>query len=791
MFSLSNRPRTSARTARRTALNVEQLEGRDLMSAQPVLFSTLSELPFSDLSNTPVTAQIRTYLPTLSTAALMESRVQGRLSTGADVDVVKLQLQKGQIFTVDTDFSTFGARVYGAAPKLTLYNSAGQSLIQGGNLGIGYRIVDTGTYYLGIAATSRFTDPATFGANYTLHVRPIGLASNDLDPSWLGRTEGGIYVWQDGDHINISGPTGHGFSVAGAWQKTTSGTAGAISSTYTVANNLVHIKTDIGDISLDGMSLTTAPGKFGDLYGELQSSSFVATSQIIENLARLFGDETPFDMQLNPDNLPFTVGEIGLRLGKDPLLQATGAPVNAAVPYFYINAAAGVNASSNGSFAGLTYQIGALVLDPGDPFLYVGSNVYGYGVGLSRNGLIPFTPEKDPSQFQGKLFGHVYLAGEFRLPTPLPFSVSGDIVINLNGHGTGPVSAETASSLGSISNALTSLGDDGPSTDAGTETDGGTSTGGSSGSVLPGRNFSIGINGNFNFLLPVQELVDQQLATNPGTKWFEEHPNTSLATEYVWNWLPEDLSLALASASAIYDGPNGALYFRGGTNNYLEDTPLEFLSTGATQLDVDGAWMEGGKFFLDAEGSFGTLGAPITGRVTLARKFDLPPELASLIKGQAVSGTAPVTTTGGYLELGVNVLGSGVTLKGHVNSNGDFSLTGTAGINLGIASSSQTVTLSYSQAEGVRFSTMVTGTVPITSTVRAKVTVQVELGLNGSGPLSYSGTGTATLQVKTPHVSWSGVSWSWDDAVSVSIGVSNDGFWFTGLGYDIDVDWPI
>jgi hypothetical protein len=776
-------------STRRAVLALEQLERRDLMSAQPVLFTTLSE-GARDFANAPTTRVARNLPAMVATSSMMESRVKGRLATAADVDVVKVHLEKGQIFTLDADVRSVGAR--SAAAKLTLFNRSGQALARSGAQGLGYRITETGTYFVGIAAGFRLGAPANFRADYTLHVRPIGLANDDLAPHWLQRNEGGIYVWQNGDMLNISGPVGHGFSIRGNWVKTTTGRPGALTTTYKTYDNLVHIQTSIGaeiPLYLDtfGMSLTTAPGKFGDLYGELKSSAIWATSEIIQGIVRKFGDDTPFGMDLSADNMPFTLGEIGLRLGKDPLLQATGAPINAAVPYLYINAGAGVNASSEGSFAGITYNLGTLIVDPADPFLYVATDYYGAGVGLSHQGLIPFKPEKAPSQFSGQLFGHVYVAGEFSLleVTGLPLSVSGEIVLNLNGHGTGHVSAANAAAIGSVSNAMTSMNNDA------SPTGGGASTGtGAAGDASFWRNFSVGINGNLNFLLPLQQLADTGLSQYPGTDWFLNHPKTSMAAEYLWHWLPEELSVALASASVIYDGPNGGLFFRGGTNDFLEGTELAFLTSGNTSLDVDGAWLEGGKLLLDAKGQYGTLGLPIQGRVMLAHEYDLPPALASLIKGQAIAGTAPVTTTGGYMELGLNVLGSGVTLKGRVKSNGDIELTGTAAANVGIASAAQTVTLSYTQAEGLKFTSVLTGSITITDTIRAKVTVNITLGVNSAGNLVYSGSGSAKIQVKTPHVSLKGVTWSWDDWGSVNIGVSNQAFWFTALGHNVQIALP-
>jgi hypothetical protein len=765
MFSIFRKTKPAVRAARRVNLKVEQFERRDLMAA-PVVFSSISEsIPFLgpiDFADAPTA--VNKVLPTVAVSPVMESRISGRLTTGADVDVVKVPLLQGQILTADADFSAFGGRLVNTVtPKLTLFNSAGQAIVSGPTLG--YRITESGTYYVGIGATGKLMD---YGADYTVHLRPVGLASANLDPSWLQRTEGGMYAWLDGNTLNISGPVGHGFGIRGNWQQVVTGTPGNLTSQYETYDNLVYVQTPIGaeiPLYLDnyGMQIRTKAGKFGDLYGEITSSAIWATSEIFHGIAAKFGDTTPFGMRLTASNMPFTLGEIGLKLGNDPLLQATGAPLNAAVPYLFINGTAGLN----GDFAGLHYSFGHVMLDPGDPMLYVGSDYYGYGVGLSYHGLIPFTPEKAPSQYQKSLFGHVYASGTFDLTkiTGVPLNISGDVVLNLNANHTQLISAPSVS----ISTAMGSLQ-------------------ASASAVVDSewwKNFSLGINASLNVSIP---LGTSQWGT-AGKNALTEGGHTILAS--AMSWLPDDFDLSLATASLIYDGPETALYLRGGTNNLLEGTPLEFLSSANTMVDIDAAFKEGGELFLDAKGQYALVGMPVQGRFLAARDYDLPPALAALITGQTQSGSAPVNTTGAYIEVGANVLGSGVTLKGRVQSNGDFQLTGTAGVNLGMADASVTVQFTNHNT-GVSFTATLTGTITMADTVRAKVTVNFKLGADTNGNIRYSAStsSTARIQVKTPHFSTKGVTYSWDDVASVGIGISNEAFWFSAQGYNVRINLP-
>lgn len=773
MFSFFSKSTAVSKTiARKSNLNVEQLEGRDLMAA-PVVFSTLTEtVPgtklATDYANGP--SVIGQYRPTVSISPMMESRVVGKLATGADVDVVKVRLNAGQILTADTDFAPIGVRLGGSAtPKLTLYNAAGQAIVSGTTLG--YKIATTGDYFIGMAATSRLVTPSTYSAAYTMHVRPIGLTTNQLDPSWLQRTEGGMYAWLDGNKLHISGPVGHGFALRSNWQKVVTGTPGNLTANYRTYDNLVYIQTSVGaevPLYLDtfGMQLSTKAGKFGDLYGEITSSAIWATSEIFHGIAAKFGDTTPFGMKLTASNMPFTLGEIGLKLGSDPLLKATGAPLNAAVPYLFINGTAGLN----GEYAGAHYTFGALMFDPGDPMLYLGSDHLGYGVGLSYHGLIPFTPEKAPSQYQKTLFGHVYASGAFDLTkvTGVPLSVSGNVVLNLNANHQQLIQAPAAAS---ISTAMSTL-----QKNAGAVVD-----------PTWWKQFSIGINASLDVAIPVGS--NTAVSDTRFLAGYTGHTNVAAAM----GWLPDDFDLSMAKASLIYDGPETALYFRGGTNNWLKNSALEFLTPPTAHVDVDAAFKQGGKMFLDATGEYRASGLIVHGRILATRNFDLPPDLAALIKGQPQTGTA-VNTTGAYIELGTKVLGANVTLKGRVQSNGNFELIGTASVNALVAGGSLTVKFSYINGQSATLTATLTGTVTMASTVRGKVTVNLKLSADSDGKLRYSTnsslSSTAKIQVKKAHVSTSGITYSWDDVASVGIGITNEAFTFSALGYNVKINLP-
>jgi hypothetical protein len=300
------------------------------------------------------------------------------------------------------------------------------------------------------------------------------------------------------------------------------------------------------------------------------------------------------------------------------------------------------------------------------------------------------------------------------------------------------------------------------------------------------KNFSVGVNGSLNVKVPVQQMFDDALTNRVGTTWFQNHQRTSNAAEYIWNYLPEDLSLSLASATFIYDGPNIGLYSRAGTNNNWQ---LKALPMNAVAVDLDMAYVGGDKLFLDVQGEYASIGLAAHGRVTLAQNFPLTADLASMVTGQPSPGGKPIT--GGYLEVGARIMGASVTLKGRVRSKGTVELIGSAGVNIpGMASASINVCLRQNLDGSRTLTTDLTGRVNIADTIRAEVNVHYEHRESAIGVVYFAGSGTAKIQTKSPRVSTSGVSWVWTTVASASIAVSSDDFSFNALGRNVRIALP-
>jgi hypothetical protein len=237
----NSRPIRKSKPLRSGRLGIEALEERALLSTTPLLFNTIQE-GIGDFGNTTAAAKV------VQLAPMMETQVQGKLSTGADVDVFKINLQPGQIFTadVDTAASVLIPSRLGAATnyaKVSLLDSAGNPVTTataGAGRSLEYRVPQSApanaTYYVKLTDSLPTNADA---ASYTLHLRPIGLADAG-DASQLGRAGGALYAFLDGaSHtdgskvLDISGPVGHGFGVRGNWTEGLSYVNGQPAATYT------------------------------------------------------------------------------------------------------------------------------------------------------------------------------------------------------------------------------------------------------------------------------------------------------------------------------------------------------------------------------------------------------------------------------------------------------------------------------------------------------------------------------------------------------------------------------
>jgi hypothetical protein len=719
-LSPRNRRPAGRKANRSPGLRLEALEERALLTAQPIVYTTLQEN--GDFGGTTATAQ------PVKLAPVMDSVVQGKLSNGADVDMFQVNLKAGQIFTADVNASPamlsglwgFGGQ---PVPQLSLLNNQGAALRANtarNGQSLEYRVSQSGTYYVELADSAPMSPLAI---NYTLHLRPIGLDDGSLDPSYLSRTGGGLYAWLDGTTfadgtklLDISGPVGHGFGIRGNWTESVAFMNGLPGATYT-ATGTVDLETPLGEVPMplpavkgSSLTITTNPQQWGDAFGEIGSMNWNAPSDL-STYEALLGAVFPAGLL---DLAAIRYGtKIGIGLGSDTALQNTGAPLNAAIPYLYFTA----NPAASSTMGSVT-QVFSVVLDPADPFLYIGSPLTGdafpiTALAASKQGLIPFTPVDAPSQWSGSLRGHLYVEGQIDTTalTEVPSEIDGKLVLNLDPNHTGhPFGGATPLQLLSMYIAPGAVAAFDPTTAHQVMT-----------------NFSAGINGELK-ISPFDKFSD---AVPDAVNRFGQ--NHSLVQYVLGKEVPR--ALTVGHASLIYDGPTESAYFRGGTANPFDGTPLApFLAPYSA--DLDAGIKPGGAFYLDVKGPYQFAGLSGTGELKIENNW-------------------PTWQVTGFTT---NRLGLTIPIFRYVP----------------VTSISADVQFSYQ----------------VPYVVRATLDVNFSIAVDASGHLNYSGSGTASVDVYGPNHGWQVWDWEWQHVGDVGVGVSNGDMWFEVNGNRWDIALP-
>lgn len=218
--------------------------------------------------------------------------------------------------------------------------------------------------------------------------------------------------------------------------------------------------------------LTTKSNGWNGAFGEIDKVKFVTglawLDRIVQFNNRQFGIAAMLpDGSASLDVLQGT--EVGLALGSTISASIDiNARVNPAIPYLYFVSSNGVSASFGNISVSAAQTRLSLIVDPADPSLYVGVNipvgpVPGFSVAGSLKGLVPFKPDLTPSQYDATqvLRGHLFFQGEVNIPTPVPglaVNVGGAVLLNLDVNHDGQLLAYLiANPTNSVSN-LVALG---------------------------------------------------------------------------------------------------------------------------------------------------------------------------------------------------------------------------------------------------------------------------------------------------------------------------------------------
>ena len=258
--------------------------------------------------------------------------------------------------------------------------------------------------------------------------------------------------------LSLVGPTGAGFRLRGEWTDTLTTLPGnQYSHTFKTTGSVTVVTGSklpdftIPVTSLAPLTVTTKPSALKAPIGEYDKLSI--TGGLNFGLPAVANPAEQVDLSKKLDDLGIgssTAGfRWGLALGSDltgsgrPL---SGAPLNAAVPYFYLDAGMSGGSAASVSYGSITASVGSGVgasaaFDPADPFFYLkvatGTPAGTLAAGYSVQGVIPFTPLKPVDGVTAGVTGNLYLNASGVALGSLPASVSGELVLDLDQNNDG------------------------------------------------------------------------------------------------------------------------------------------------------------------------------------------------------------------------------------------------------------------------------------------------------------------------------------------------------------------
>ncbi|MEM8874716.1 MAG: hypothetical protein AAGD32_10710 [Planctomycetota bacterium] len=442
---------------------METMEPRKLLAVGPdIVYATLSESQATngDFYHEKVSAMRAELSP------MMKTMVDGTIDKGgSDVDVFRVQLKKGQIFTADLNSTNQGVSLgYIGAPPPEQNDFSMELLDRRGNRMIKYdtavdplsgetsedpafamRVKKSGTYYVRIASGLE-TDR---DQNYEISLRTIGLNFLDMAESYLKHSSQQPIVTLRGETLTFSGPTGEGFDMVGNWTRTLRGDGVNKYAEYT-ATGEVLLRTGLGDIPISPDSellddvrpfkVTTKPHVWSNWYGELDKIEWVG-DLALERLGG--GFQRGFGLEMFGINGPQT--QWGIKMGSDPLLQSFDMPLNPAQPYLFYSHRTGMNVKFGNFEASAPNSYGLnIVVDPADAFFIGGEGipvVGDVGIGVSFDGKIPVSTDVDlRGDIDKDVYAHAWFKGGVDISqiTPkVPLELRGEVFYDFDANDDG------------------------------------------------------------------------------------------------------------------------------------------------------------------------------------------------------------------------------------------------------------------------------------------------------------------------------------------------------------------
>ncbi|WP_152050984.1 FG-GAP repeat domain-containing protein [Tautonia marina] len=709
---------------RRGDFHVEGLEPRVLLDANSglVRFDIIEEPANVDWP------KMRQGAPTIPLSRMMVTDVDGSLSRVNDVDVVRVELKAGEILiaslndfnTNDRDIGTYRLRLLNASGselasesfrvkhnpyRTTVVKTSGPGsanvAFQNSGMSIVHAVEQSGAYYVELADVSGL---GRNGHEYSLGLRAIGLNGGASEKGYLNTpATNHVFAFLQDDVLQFAGPIGIGFGLRGDWTQTIETSDEGVSSRYE-SEGLVYLQSAAGEIPIPippglGFSVTTVPHPWGDHFGEIDEIDWTAQLGPIA-LAKPLTEALGFRLDSAFGSVTGNRNSYGLKLGRDPLVKETRAPVNANIPYIFFHENRGLSMNFGGFEAkGSLGYSWSIVTDPSDVFIYAGVRGIPTPLGElalagSVNGNIPYSPFARPTAYNGRIFGHIYIQADVDLTKLVgqPVSVNGELVIDFDADDDGQLlggAFDQPSSFVSAgfdpaafgSSATSALGD-----------------------LAIGANAEIRVGLKFG----------NSSSGNQGGG------GSGSGSDLV------DLSMPIGEGSLIYDPSENGLFIRAGSSNPFKGTFIEpFLPI--SRVVADGYILRDGTFRLAFDTNLRVLG------------YNLSNARVTIYNTSSSSGVRATARA--------SILGGTASLTGQVASSGDFKFTGRVDVNLaGILTGNaavefsniagKTTFLAYLRAEA---STTIAG-----QPFGGRLTTLLSIGLRG-GQLTFDGSVQADL----------------------------------------------
>jgi len=666
--------------------SLQKLEDRELMDgasfrSDPILSPSLPSAPAP--------------LPAWQNAAFVDlqhkpvQHIADALTSSTDKDYFKVSLEAGEFLALDID-ALGAAAINLDASNLTVRNSSGQIVAAIANsrepntgvvsphAALGYQAMASDDYFIQIGTSS-----GNLGT-YELNMHRVGLAEGMQTGSEL-QASGAMYTWLKGGVLDFAGPTGYGFGIRGNWSQTrvVDPKTTMTISTYK-ATGAMFLETSFGEVPLtvpSGQTFTvvTKPSTWGGTFGEVKT----VTANVGVPLGNI-GADLRAKLGLNLDSISLG-NKWTIQIGSQVAAQrGIGQALNA-VPYLVYADTGAYRAQFGSVTVTNSAATGTVIMaDPVDPSIYLRSGNFVFAG--SMQGHVPYTPKFTPSVPVAPVFGHVFASGNFPLEG-LPITVRGDVTMNLdaNHDGLWLGGQQNASQLyqhqSVNSQALQTIIDD----------------------------IRLGVNGQ------VDAGYD--------------------AAGY-------HFTLPLGQASAVYNGPERHVWFKGASVDPWEGTALEQFQMIST-VSIEGSYRPANR--IDS----------IAGRLTHESPYFITATSTYKIFGVKADMTVTLDDTGVEAAVKVKALGQYATLTGRLQSNGDFVLNAHADSDFGPFHGKADFTLSKIGAvkkftaylDGkAKWSGSVAG---ISWSTEAKVTAHLTITANADGSLKYSGTAKASGSVKS------------------------------------------